>query len=241
MTALHSIQPVAKTGRRAGRLPAKAVTSDDVAALWTLAESLAGQPMPGVRMTEAEFEAWCDEDVRAEWIDGEVILLSPSNVPRVRLNMWLYSVLRAIVAAENSGEVLIMEIQTRLEAVRQRRNPDLLFVSRARQQIIKHTYIDGPPDLVMEIVSADSRSRDWRVKFAAYEKSGVREYWVIDPEAKQVEAYALGRNGKFALIREADGKVRSKVMRTLYIRPEWLWTFPMPTPESVLKELGVGR
>jgi Uma2 family endonuclease len=225
-------------GRAVVRLP-KVETSDDVRRLQDLAVELDGRPVPGVRMTEKQFDEWCDEDVRAEWVNGEVILLSPSNLRHADLNHWLGSLVRAVAEDNDAGKVYVVQVQARLPSIRQRRDPDILFVSRARRNILKETYVDGPPDLVMEIVSPDSQSRDWRDKYKAYERSGVREYWIIDPSSQRVEAYARRRQEKFARIRERDGLIRSKVLRKFFVRPQWLWQSPLLKLPAALRELGV--
>jgi Uma2 family endonuclease len=208
--------------------------------LAALAVELDGEPVPGLRMSEQQFNDWYwrTENTRAEWVDGEVILLSPINIPEFRLNIWLFKLIEGVVGPDD-GEVFGIEIQIRLPSIKQRRNPDVLFISRNRENIIKHTHIDGAPDLVMEIVSPDSENRDRRDKFLAYEKSGVREYWIIDPQAQRVEAYTLGREKKYRRIKEVDGAIKSRVIRKLFIRPTWLWQSPLPKLAKVLKELGV--
>jgi Uma2 family endonuclease len=205
-----------------------------------LAIELDGEPVPGLRMSEQQFNDWYwrTENTRAEWVDGEIILLSPINIPEFRLNIWLFKLVESVVDADE-GEVFGIEIQIRLPTIKQRRNPDVLFISRNREKIIKHSYIDGAPDLVMEIVSPDSENRDRRDKFLAYEKSGVREYWIIDPNAQRVEAYSLNREKKYRRIKEAEGVIESKVIRKLFIRPTWLWQSPLPKLAKVLKELSV--
>jgi|ERR1700722_5659511 len=226
-----------KNGPARESLP-KPITNADVNVLRDLATHLAGRPVPGVRMTEEEFDIWCDEDVRAEWIDGEVTLLSPANIPHAELTFWLGRLLGAVVDVDDAGHVFTIDAQIRLAAINQRRDPDVLFVSRARRKMIKDTYIDGAPDLVMEIVSPDSQVRDWKDKYDAYEKSGVREYWIIDPQPKRVEAFTVGRDKKFCPIKQVDGRIRSKVLKKLFIRPEWLFSSPLPKLAVVLKELG---
>jgi len=208
--------------------------------LQALAAELDGEPVPGLHMSEQEFHDWYwrTENVRAEWVDGEVILLSPINIPEFRLNVWLFDLIRSVVSPD-AGEVFGIEVQIRLPNVRRRRNPDVLFVSRGREKIIKQTYIDGPPDLIMEIVSPDSKSRDWRDKYLDYEKSGVREYWIIDPSAQRVEAYSLGRDKNYKRIKEIDDRIQSKVLGKLIICPSWLWKSPLPKIATVLKELKI--
>ena len=209
-------------------------------ALLDLAEELDGRPIPRLRMTEREFERWVQpEGVRAEWVNGEVIVMSPANTRHVELTLWLARILGAVIEQDDLGTLLAVESDVRLAKVRSRRLPDLLFVARSRSAIIKKTFIDGPPDLAIEIVSPDSESRDRREKYLEYEKSGVREYWIIDPMSETVEAYALGRNRKFAPIAEKDQRVRSKVLKRFYLRPDWLWRTPLPKVGPILKKLGV--
>ncbi|HYO10800.1 MAG TPA: Uma2 family endonuclease [Tepidisphaeraceae bacterium] len=212
----------------------------DVQRLLDRAQALDGRPLPGVRMTEAQFDAWCGEDVRAEWVDGEVIVMSPANSRHNRLNLWLLGLLQAFVEHHDAGEIFGIEMQLRLSSRRSsRRNPDAVFVARARANLVEETYIDGAPDLVMEIVSPDSESRDWRDKYIEYEAAGVREYWVIDPASQRLEAYTLTRARKYRRLDESQGRLPSKVLRGFYLRPEWLWQSPLPKLATVLKELGV--
>jgi Uma2 family endonuclease len=211
----------------------------DVDVLRELAVELDGRPIPRVRMTEKEFVAWCPQDVRAEWVNGEVIMMSPANTEHVDLNGWLAAILRVYVEHDDLGKILAVEAQVRLAKTRSRRNPDIMFIARSRLSILKETYIDGPPDLAMEIVSPDSENRDRRDKFLEFEKAGVREYWIVDPVVKTVEAFHLGKDGKYVELREKEGKIASKVLKKFWLKPGWLWKSPLPKVAAVLKELGV--
>jgi Putative restriction endonuclease len=64
-----------------------------------LHDLVSGKPLPSKRMTEREFVAWADEDTRAEWVDGEVELMSPANITHLRLTRWLVMVLGGFVDA----------------------------------------------------------------------------------------------------------------------------------------------
>lgn len=196
------------------------------------------KPHPGRRMTEEEFVEWCTEKTRAEWVDGEVILMSPVNRAHGRLNIWLIQVLGRYVEHHDLGEILGPETQIRLPAPTQRREPAILFIPKARSAIVRPTYVDGPPDLIIELVSPESVARDWREKYSAYQASGVREYWVIDPMAERADFYVL-RDEKYQLINPVEGAVRSEVLPGFYIRPEWLWQDPLPKVAGIIKELGV--
>ncbi|MEP7200129.1 MAG: Uma2 family endonuclease, partial [Chloroflexota bacterium] len=189
-------------------------------------------------MSEAEFEAFfSDEDVRAEWVNGEAILYMPVKTIHSRLVIWLTQLIGFFVAQKNLGEVLGPEVEIRLPGLR--RIPDLFFVSVERQQIVKETHIEGAPDLIIEIVSADSVDRDWHDKRVEYERIGVREYWVIDPEYNRVRVFQLGTDGTYTTIQEDAGKVHSNVLNGFWIRPSDLWQDPLPNTLTVLRELGV--
>jgi len=195
---------------------------------------------PPPRMTEEEFEAWAfaQEGVRAEWVDGEVIVMSPVTRQDDSLRNWLARLLGDYVEERKLGEVRGPEFMVRFGKQRSRRLPDILFVSAARKHLVHRTYLEGAPDLSIEVVSHDSRVRDWQDKFAEYEKAGVREYWIVDPLAERVEAYRLAQ-GKFQRMAETDGKLASGVIPGLFIKTAWLWDENRPSVISALRELGV--
>jgi Uma2 family endonuclease len=213
----------------------------DEQAIWDLAARLNGAPVPGVKMTEQEFEDWCDEDAKAEWVDGEVILMSPENLGHVQLAQWLFRVLVDFVESRDLGQVISREFQVRLPRQRRRRGPDVLFVAKSRLGLLRDTYFDGAPDLIFEVVSPDSVSRDWRVKYFEYERAGVKEYWVFDPLSERVEAYGLGKAKKYRPLTSAEGQVESAILSGFYLRPEWLWARSRPSVKQALRELNVRK
>ena len=68
------------------------------------------------------------------------------------------------------------------DPLRRGREPDLIFVRKERLPLLKPTYFDGAPDLVVEVASPESLGRDRGEKFVEYERAGVEEYWLIDPD-----------------------------------------------------------
>ena len=194
-----------------------------------------GKPHPGRRMTESEFVEWCDDVTRAEWVDGEVIVMDSSNEDHDEIHGSVESGMRCLAQDRGLGIVRGDNFQVRLNS-RKRRMPDILFVAKNRVHILKRTVCDGVPDLILEIVSPDSIDRDVREKYMEYEKAGVREYWIVNPIEKSIKAFELiGK--KFHQIAEADGKISSKVLKGFFLRQAWILRDKFPTVLALLKEM----
>jgi Uma2 family endonuclease len=186
-------------------------------------------------MTEAQFEEWCDEDLHAEWIDGEIIISPPSHFEHANLNTWFTALLRMYIEEHGVG-MIRTNMCVRFSAQRRWRCPDLFFIAKEREHLMRRMYFEGAPDLAIEIVSPDSQSRDRREKFAEYEKAGVREYWIIDPLSKTVEMYRLERK-RFHANDQVDGSLPSTVLRGFRLKPSQLWRRPLPKVSTILRQL----
>ncbi len=188
--------------------------------------------------SEEAFEAWCDEDVRAEYLNGEVIMHCPAGTLHEKSIHWLSTLLQLFIARDELGELFGSNTQMRL-AVGRRRLPDLAFVAKERLDMVYPTYLDGAPDLVIEFVSEDSETRDWQEKFREYEAAGVEEYWVIDQMLKRMNFYALDEDQKYVLLETVDGKLFSKVLPGFWLKPEWFWQQPLPNVAAIAREIGI--
>lgn len=129
-------------------------------------------------------------DKRYELIDGE-LLMTPSPVPsHQRISGKLEFKLREFITKNKIGEVFDAPCDVYLdnENVVQ---PDILFISKDRLDIIGDKNIQGVPNLVIEIISENSVYRDMVQKKRLYARFGVKEYWIVIPEEKEVEVYIL--------------------------------------------------
>jgi Uma2 family endonuclease len=192
-------------------------------------------------MTEAQFVAWAiaASDVRAEWVDGKVVIMSAVELAHARIVQFLLRLLGDFADERELGEVLGEPYQIRFAKLRRRRMPDLIFVSNARARFLERMQFEGAPDLIVEVVSPDSQTRDRREKFLEYQKIGVREYWIVDPLVKGVECYSLKRGKGYLAMPTTDETIHSVVLPGLFIRPAWFWQPRPPKVLALLKQMGV--
>jgi Uma2 family endonuclease len=201
-----------------------------------MAESPTSAPAGAVgeRTTYEEFLR-CFEGESAEWVDGWVYPMSPVGGAHQDVGLFLASVLSMYVQRRDLGTVRYEKFQMRLETTG--REPDVLFVAAEHRERLHETYLEGGADLAVEIVSPESRRRDRGEKFFEYERGGVREFWLIDPERRAVEFYVL-IDGRFEpRLPDADGMYHSTVVDGFWLRVEWLWT--TPDVLDVAAELGL--
>jgi len=200
-----------------------------------LSELLASVPRPR-KMTYEDFLDWADEDTPAEWVDGEIIMVTPVSNEHQDIVDFLTSILRTFVETRRLGRVLSAPFQMKL--ARSGREPDLLFIANEHLDRLKEAFLDGPADLVVEVVSPESAGRDRGEKFYEYEAAGIPEYWLIDPVRQQSEFYQLDETGRYHLVPpDAEGIYHSRVLPGFRLRITWLWDRPQIL--DALRELGV--
>ena len=153
------------------------------------------------------------DDKRYEVINGRLYEMPAPTPLHQRILIRIAKFMIYFVEKKDLGEVLPSPIDVVLgdKYVLQ---PDIVFISKDRLGIIGEKAIMGPPDLVVEIISPATVRRDTVVKKGIYEKFGVKEYWIVYPEEKAIEVWALSDEGKYELfnVAEGEGKVRSKVL-----------------------------
>lgn len=188
-----------------------------------------------VKISYERFLEQLEEDTLAEWVDGEVVYLSPAGIEHQDIASFLNALLRAFVQRHGMGRVIPAPFQMRLLRSARGCESDLIFVSGENLHRLCDTYLEGAADLVTEITSPESLLRDRGEKFAEYELEGVREYWVIDPDARRVDFFVLGEDGRYIRrYEDADGIYHSEVLRRFPLPVAWLWERP-PLHEALRK------
>lgn len=188
------------------------------------------------KMSYETFLESLDEDIQAEWVDGKVIRMSPASTLHQDLLGFLSAILRNFVEEKDLGKILTAPMQMKLDTRPSGREPDLMFILNEHLARLKETYLDGPADLVVEIISPESRGRDRGDKFYEYEQAGIPEYWILDSERKQEEFYQL-KDGFYQLIMPEKFIYQSSSIEGLWLDVRWLRQRPFPKLLTILKAL----
>jgi Uma2 family endonuclease len=171
----------------------------------------------------------------AEWVDGRLIPMSPPSSRHQQLVIFLASCLRAYAEARELGEVMVAPFLMRLDQRPSGREPDVLFVARENLSRLGPQYLDGPADLVIEVISPESRARDRGEKFYEYEAAGVPEYWLVDYEREQAECYQRDERGIYQPAPLTSGRYESRALPGLTLETAWLWQTPPPKLLTILR------
>ncbi len=145
-------------------------------------------------------------------IGGELVIRpSPVSYHQIILRKIGFELVR-FVDERGLGEILYAPIDVYLSQT-ETYQPDIIFISKERLDIIGEKRIEGAPDLVIEILSEATAYYDLRHKKHVYERTGVREYWIVDPIERSIDVYE-NTGGRFNLFSEAieKGMVRSRIL-----------------------------
>ena len=150
------------------------------------------------RLTYRDYFDLPESDDRYELIDGE-LCMAPTPIPEHQIFLfYLTKVIEEFVTKHELGRVIIspQDVILSEDTVLQ---PDMMFVSNDRMHIIKWgQYVQGAPDLVVEVLSPSTSRHDRTLKRERYARFGVREYWIADITARTIEVNVLG-DEKFAV------------------------------------------
>jgi Uma2 family endonuclease len=155
---------------------------------------------PGVKLTYDDFVLFPDDGKRHELIDGEHYVTPSPNLKHQAVSTNLVALIWTYLRRNPIGRVYAAPLDvvfSHFDVV----EPDLLYVSDARRDVLTTKNIQGAPDLVVEIGSPSTRRRDEKLKHQLYERFNVTEYWVVDPDIDVVRVYRL-QDGKYLRAQE---------------------------------------
>jgi Uma2 family endonuclease len=188
------------------------------------------RPTPGVKLTYEDFLLFPDDGKRHELIDGEHYVTPSPNASHQTVVGNLYFALRTYLETRWLGQVFLAPFDvvfSNFDVV----EPDLLYISEARRgDVLTPQNVRGAPDLVIEVGSPSTRRRDETIKRRLYERAGVAEYWIVDPDLEVMRIYrnddgAYGRPRE--LSREAGDVLRSPLFPELTLSLEAIFRVPV--------------
>ena len=144
---------------------------------------------PGVKLTYDDFVQFPDDGLRHELIDGEHYVTPSPNTKHQRVSIHLTVLIGGWLERNPIGELFHAPFDvvfSKYDVV----EPDLLYLSKDRaSEALTPLHVRGVPELVIEIGSPGTRKRDETIKRRLYERMGVSEYWVVDPEIDSIRVY----------------------------------------------------
>lgn len=135
-----------------------------------------------------------DMSRRYELLHGDFYMVPAPTTRHQRISNNLNSLLRQQIKRQRLGEIFYSPVDVILGQGKAREvvQPDLVFVATSHADIIKLHGIEGPPDLVIEILSPGTEERDRGYKLTMYARHAVTEYWIVDPDSRTIEVYRAG-------------------------------------------------
>jgi Uma2 family endonuclease len=143
---------------------------------------------PSTRLTTADLEQLPDDGLRHEIIHGDHYVTASPVTRHQRISGRLLVALQSYLDAHPSGEVFHAPFDV-VMSFHDVVVPDLIYVSHSRAHLVTTKNLQGAPDLVIEILSPSTRPRDEHLKRDLYERVGVEEYWLVDPDHNVVTIY----------------------------------------------------
>jgi Uma2 family endonuclease len=190
------------------------------------------------KVTFEEYLEWDSESGYVEWVDGEIEIMPNPSLKHQEIAGFLYCLMNLYNEKHAFGKVIQAPFAMKLEAIARGREPDILFVAHEREELFEKNYFNGAADVAVEIISPGTGRKDRGDKYFEYEVSGVKEYWLIDPDRQHAEFYQLGDDKLYHTVNLGkDNIFRSAIITGFWIRVDWLWN--IPNQLDALRELGV--
>ncbi len=146
------------------------------------------------RQGEWTYEDWLnfpDDGWKYEIIEGVLFMAPPPAINHQRSSFKLARIMADYAETNHLGEILEAPVGVRLPGHPVPLQPDIVFVKKERQAIIGLQNVEGAPDLIVEILSPSNANYDRDDKLKLYQQTGVREYWLVDYQAKTIQVYTL--------------------------------------------------
>jgi len=167
-------------------------------------------------LTYEDYLTFPDQDgIRKEIIEGELFISPAPAMKHQSISKKIFKMLDDFITKHNLGEVWYAPCDVIFSNINVMQ-PDILFILNENHEILTALNIKGAPDLIVEILSPSTVENDRIYKKLVYEKFGVKEYWIVDPQEEMIEVWSL-EDARFQMFHQAkkNDKLRSKLLGKL--------------------------
>lgn len=188
-------------------------------------------------VTVEEFYRLVPDGQKADLIDGVIYMASPDSRRANRLTGFVFYLFQGFLEARGiGGEVFFSRYACRLSEF-SAPEPDVAYVGPERVGLLEPGGMRGGPDIAVEVVSRESRHRDYDDKRRLYEEAAVPEYWIIDPIQQRIEFLVL-EEGRYRLAPLESNRIfRSRALPGFWIDVDWLLSDPLPPATQCLQAI----
>jgi Uma2 family endonuclease len=186
-------------------------------------------------VSEAQFDDLVNEDMKAELINGVMVVHSPTTIEHDDIGGFVRGLMDFYASARSLGLVLGPDTLVRLASGR-KFCPDALFLKKGRLPRPRPKQLRLTPDGLVEVLSPSNRADDLEIKRPAYRQAGVGEVWFIDPEDQQVIVdRKRGRSYQEEVV--SEGRLYFRPLTGFWLDVSWLWLDPLPDRWECLQEI----
>jgi Uma2 family endonuclease len=185
--------------------------------------------------SEEDFYRFADEDSNWEYLDGRLVMHSPASLRHEELFRFLLTLLSGYLGEKGGATVLGSRYPMRLDP-QWSPEPELVVVRDERKHLLTPQRLEGPADLVCEIVSESDPRLDYRDKLPRYRQAGIPEIWIVNPFDGTVLVERRGKQDYEAEVL-TRGRLDSRVVPGFWIDVAWLWQEVLPPPLECLRAI----
>lgn len=186
-------------------------------------------------VTEKEFWELANEDSNYELINGVLIIHSPASEEHEDIFSYFNSILRFYLEEKGIGKVYGSRFVMRLSP-QWNPEPDLMIITTENYKRISTTRIEGPADIVIEILSKATKEIDLTKKIPKYLEAGVKEVWVIDPMEKSIKILTAQKELVW-IDSLSDDYLKSEILLDLKFKVKWIWNREKYPSNTIIKRL----
>lgn len=182
---------------------------------------------PVKRITFDEYLDLLTEESKGDLIDGILYMQTPPAYAHEKIFVFLIGILNAFVVRKKLGIVLGSRTAIKFSGYNGT-EPDLVFISNSRRHLIHPYFVEGAPDVAVEILSPSTRKLDRGRKMALYAEHGVLELWQFDPESQTAEFFRNDNGTWTPMPVSNDGIFHSQAIPGFWLNVSWLFADEPP-------------